>query len=171
MSGSVIIGYPGIGKTTLSGTYKFIDLESNNFTDSQGNHIDNWYIAYIKVAKSLAYLGYSVFISSHSDVYKQFDDVEINSLKRDGISVYAVYPSCNLRNKWIDKLHVRYDGDPCKKNLAAYVRAQTYYQSDITELSHFAKVIGIKTIELNNMDYNLRYELLRAIDGLHIDDE
>lgn len=170
MRGAIIIGYPGIGKTTLSGTHKFIDLESSNFTDSQGNHIENWHEAYIKVAKSLAYLGYRVFISSHSDVYKQFDDVELNMLSRDDVSVCAVYPSPNIRAEWIAKLQKRYDGDPCKKNLAAYVRAQTYYQSDVTELSHFAKVIGMKTVELKNIGYNLMYELSRAIDGLDRDE-
>lgn len=61
----IIIGYPGIGKSTLAGKdHKFIDLESSNFK-IEDERSEDWYKVYCKVAEDLSRQGYIVFVSSH----------------------------------------------------------------------------------------------------------
>ena len=65
--GLVIIGYQGIGKSSLAGWNKCIDLESGNFF--VGNkRADDWYIPYCQTALNIANQGYTVFVSSHKEV-------------------------------------------------------------------------------------------------------
>ena len=50
----IIIGYQGIGKSTLAGKdNKFIDLESGNFWVN-GERVENWYIPYCQIAEHLS---------------------------------------------------------------------------------------------------------------------
>ena len=69
----IIIGYQGIGKSTLAGKNKCIDLESGNFwfydleTYQKVRHND-WYIPYCNIANHLSEQGYIVFTSSHEVV-------------------------------------------------------------------------------------------------------
>ena len=51
----IYVGYQGIGKSSLGGTDKYIDLESSNF-----KHEDDWYKTYCDVAISLSKQGYDV---------------------------------------------------------------------------------------------------------------
>lgn len=46
----IIIGYPGIGKSTLGGQNDVIDLDSSNFWNN-GKRPDDWYVYYCKVAR------------------------------------------------------------------------------------------------------------------------
>ena len=66
----IIIGYQGIGKSTLSArNLKYVDLESSNFwfddpeTKQRVRHF-NWYEMYCNVAEYLSRQGYVVFVSS-----------------------------------------------------------------------------------------------------------
>ena len=64
----IIIGYQGIGKSTLANIDNaYIDLESSNFWH-KGERYDNWYIYYGKIAESLSRQNYNVFTSSHREV-------------------------------------------------------------------------------------------------------
>ena len=61
----IIIGYQGIGKSTLAGHNSVIDLESGNFWND-GKRIDDWYIIDIKwcgeiVVYLLWFFGFSTY--------------------------------------------------------------------------------------------------------------
>ena len=71
----IIIGYPGVGKSTLAGRYKeYIDLESSNWNGPDNTKPDNWWWSYGKVAEDLSRQGYRVFVSCHPSVQKYFEE-------------------------------------------------------------------------------------------------
>ena len=60
----IYVGYQGIGKSSIAGKNKCIDLESGNFW-VDGKRDENWYIIYCNIAQHLSEQGYNVFLSSH----------------------------------------------------------------------------------------------------------
>lgn len=167
----IIIGYPGIGKSTLADHYdpsvyedrtgvfpkSVIDLESSAFTvlndelgfvDINGRpcRSNNWAEVYCKVAEELSDQGHLVFVSSHREVQK---------LLRECIGpVGVICPSLELKKEWIKRLRNRYkcSADSEKgKNLAAYKRACDHYEDDIAELESN----GFEFIEITSLHYKL----------------
>ena len=68
----IIVGYPGIGKTTIAkDDYRFIDLDSGD-TLIHGKHFrkKGWEEAYCKVALLLSRQGYFVFVFSNESVLR-----------------------------------------------------------------------------------------------------
>lgn len=155
----IVIGYQGIGKSTLAGrNNRFIDLESGNFW-VDGKRADDWYKPYCQIAEHLSQQGYIVFTSSHEVVRKQ--------LENSGEVVVVVYPSIELKDEWIDKLEERYATSKLEKDYKALMNAVDRYEENIKELSEsnhkYCKVI------LTKMDYDLEASLIRLkneIDGL-----
>lgn len=141
----IIIGYPGIGKSTIAGKYKFIDLECSNF-NVNGNKIHNWHIACCDVARDLNRQGFDVFVSSHGLVTENFLD--------NHYDVVTIFPSLKLKEEWVEKLRKRCDQTKLEKDVRAYVRAKTFYEDDISYLMKM-KESGIKTVEIESMDYSL----------------
>lgn len=129
----IIIGYPGIGKSTIAKNMaNCIDLESSNFWIEENNikkRIDNWQKAYVNVATDLSSQGNIVFVSSHYLVRE-----ELKNVKDEFICV--IYPSLDLRVGWIEKLRDRYEHTKLNKDLAAYNRVKDYYDEDIKDLMH-----------------------------------
>ncbi len=147
----IIIGYQGIGKTTLSSTNKdFIDLESSTFF-VDGNRRRDWYLEYCNVAESLSRQGYNVFVSSHKEVRDR--------LRRSDESVIAVVPSLDLKDFWIEKLRIRSEEDPSIKNKKAYLNARDRYEENIKEIKLDCHV----TVEIYNKDYNLLNLINKAV--------
>ena len=123
----IIIGYQGIGKSTLaSKENNFIDLESNNFFH-KGVRPDNWYIYYCNIAAHLSKQGFNVFVSSHEVVRnrlkKYFDEPLI-----------SIIPSINLKDEWIRKLEERYNNHKSEKNYKAWMNAVNRYEDNINEI-------------------------------------
>ena len=115
----IVIGYQGIGKSTLAGrNNKFIDLESSNFW-IDGKRADDWYKPYCKIAEHLSQQGYIVFTSSHEVVRKQLED-------SDEIVVLA-FPSAELKWEWIAKLEKRYEESGLEKDYKALMNAKDRY--------------------------------------------
>lgn len=121
----IIIGYQGIGKSTLAGTGKFIDLESSNFW-VDGKRADDWYKPYCNIAEHLSSQGFIVFTSSHEVVRKQLRDSKE--------TVVVAYPSVGLKDEWIDKLKKRYESTNLEKDYKAYMNAVDRYEDNIKEL-------------------------------------
>lgn len=155
----IVIGYQGIGKSTLAGrNNRFIDLESGNFW-VDGKRADDWYKPYCQIAEHLSQQGYIVFISSHEVVRKQ--------LENSSEVVVVVYPSIELKDEWIDKLEERYAISKLEKDYKALMNAVDRYEENIKELSEsnhkYCKVT------LTKMDYDLEASLIHIkneIDGL-----
>lgn len=146
----IIIGYQGIGKSTLAGTDRFIDLESGNFW-VDGKRADDWYIPYCQIAEHLSAQGFHVFVSSHEVVRKQ--------LRNSKEEVLLVFPSIFLKEFWVQKLEDRWKATELEKDYKAYMNAKTRYDLNITELmtENFKKII------IQDKQYRLQYLLNKEI--------
>lgn len=142
----IVIGYPGIGKSTLAEQdLKYIDLESSCFRNkSDQSKPENWHIYYCQMAEYLSAQGYIVFVSSHKEIQNYF---------RDNRNEYAIciYPSILIADQWKAKLKERYENTNTDKNYRAWLNAETQYMVNISALM----ICGIPHVEINDMNYNL----------------
>lgn len=146
----IVVGYQGIGKSTLAGRdHKYIDLESGNFW-VDGKRADDWYKPYCKIAEHLSQQGYIVFTSSH-EVVRQY------LVENSREPVVLVYPSVELKDAWIDKLENRYAESGLDKDYKALMNAKDRYVENIKELQE--SCIEYK-LELQRMDYDLEASLV-----------
>ena len=146
----IIIGFQGIGKSTLSrSASNVIDLESGFFWN--GNYRpEDWYVYYCQVAIDLSNQGNTVFTSSHQVVRDYLASLPKNEL------IAVCYPSLELKDEWIEKLRVRYERTQLQKDYKAWMNAVDRYDDNIRELmaSSFDK------IEIDSMFYDL-HQLIR----------
>lgn len=139
----IIVGYQGIGKSSLAGTNGCIDLESSNFW-VDGKRDENWYKPYCQIAVHLSEQGYTVFVSSHEVVRKEL--AELYPRK-----TWIVYPALELRSAWITKLLDRYKQTGLEKDYKALMNAADRYDSNIVELS----TDKLQSYEIIYIDYQL----------------
>lgn len=140
----IIIGYQGIGKSTLaSKNLKYIDLESSCMRVN-GERADNWWEIYCNVAEELSCQGYIVFVSSHAVVR--------NRLKNSKEKIYVCYPSLELEDEWIRRLENRYYNTELDKDYRAWKNAEECYASNIQDLEQS----GFTPIIILNMKYKLK---------------
>lgn len=149
----IVIGYQGVGKSTLAGRdRKFIDLESGNFW-VDGKRADDWYKPYCNIAEDLSNQGYIVFTSSH--------EVVRNRLKNSNECVVVVFPALELKTEWINKLQDRYDRTGLEKDYKALMNAIDLYDENITELKNYCKdTYGVYTLEMTKMNYDLEAAII-----------
>ena len=140
----ILIGYQGIGKSTLAGKLNCIDLESGNFW-IDGARSDDWYKPYCKIAIDLSSQGYWVFTSSHEVVRNYLK--EINTTEQ----IYCIVPDLNLKDEWIAKLYDRYQHSNLEKDYKAYMNAKDRYTENIQEILNS----GYKALVISDMNYNL----------------
>ena len=140
----IVIGYQGIGKSTLANKdLRFVDLESGNFW-VDGKHADDWYKPYCQIAEHLSQQGYNVFVSSH--------EVVRNRLRKySNEQLCVVFPSVELKDQWIDKLKKRFESTKLEKDYKAWMNAEDRYTENINEL----KNSGISYIEIKDINYSL----------------
>ena len=147
----IIIGYPGIGKSTLATSsdliegYKgVIDLESSCFHNKHINARDDfWYVPYCQVAADLSRQGYMVLVSSHENVCRE--------LAKYTVYIKVCYPDLSLKEEWIKKLRCRYLESQVEKDRRAYERAVDYYEEDIKSFTKY----GFDKIVIDSMEYKL----------------
>ena len=145
----IIIGYQGIGKSTLANEDKhYIDLESGCFW-VDGKRDENWYKPYCNIAEHLSKQGYTVFVSSHEVVRKR--------LQQSSELIGAVVPSLNLKDEWIKKLEYRYKYSKLEKDYKAWKNAEDRYEDNIKEIINDCKY----TLTIDSIDYDLVIELLK----------
>ena len=158
----IVIGYQGIGKSSLAGrNNRFIDLESGNFW-VDGKRADDWYKPYCQIAEHLSQQGYIVFTSSHEVVRKQ--------LSGSSEVVVLVFPSVELKDEWIAKLEKRYEESGLEKDYKALMNAKDRYEENIKELelTEPSGYLMYKMV-LRDMDYDLEASLIHikiGLDGL-----
>lgn len=147
----IVIGYQGIGKSTLAGADKgCIDLESSNFF-IDGKRDENWYKIYANIAINLSEQGFVVFTSSHKVVRDEL-------AKSDERKV-IINPSIELKEDWITKLEERYISTNLEKDLKAYLNAKSCYEENINELMLDTNFINVV---LEDMNYSLE-DIVRTI--------
>lgn len=149
----IVIGYQGIGKSTLAGRgHKYIDLESGNFW-VDGKRADDWYKIYCNIAEHLSQQGYIVFVSSHEVVRRR--------LELSNELVVLIYPQEGLRDAWIDKLNARYKETGLVKDYKALMNAAERYNDNICELA--AEENFNAKLVIINMNYDLEAMLVHFI--------
>ena len=141
----IIIGYQGIGKSSVSGIETgCIDLESSNFWHD-GERSDDWYIYYCNIAVDLSKQGYTVFVSSHKVVRDYLVKYMLST------TVVCVFPSPVLKDEWIKSLQDRYEKEPSVKNYKAMMNAEERFVDNVKELHD----CGHLYYEIEDMDYDL----------------
>lgn len=146
----VIVGYQGIGKSTLAKNANgFIDLESSNFFIN-GVRSPDWYVPYCKIALNLSAQGYDVFVSSHQVVRDYLADEHNHDL-------LIICPSKDLKNQWIKKLEDRYNSTGLDKDYKAWKNAECRYEENIDELLN-QEGFG-NFIVIGSMDYDLKDQI------------
>lgn len=139
----IFMGYPGIGKTTLSKSSRCIDLESSNFI-IDGERIPNWAKAYVNVAKDLSNQNFTVFVAMQKDVQDLLDNDDV---------IYIV-PNLSLKDAWIEKLKSRYEASKYDKDFRAYIRAKDHFEEDISSILNDTNK---NVYAISSMDYELSY--------------
>ena len=153
----IVIGYQGIGKSTLSSnSYSRIDLESSNFW-FKGQRPDDWYIYYCQIAMGLSRQGYTVFVSSHK-VVRDF------LFEHTHERVYVIYPALSLKDEWIRKLELRYNASQLEKDKKAYLNALDRYEDNIQEITapYYSTNPYFKFKEIDTVNYNLNDIITQA---------
>lgn len=146
----IIIGYQGIGKSTLAKHHPHIvDLESNNFfikdeATEQKVRDKNWYIPYCNIAENLSKQKKIVCVSSHKEVRER--------LKNSTEMVISCVPDFSLKDEWIKKLRDRYESTKSMKDYKAWKNANDHYLENITDIMNDATY----TILIKNIQYNLK---------------
>ncbi len=153
--GCIIIGYQGIGKSTLSSlNNNYIDLESGSFW-IEDKRDPNWYQIYCRIAIDLACQGYRVFTSSHLAVREYLTLCPLpNQMK-----VFICYPEIDLEDKWIQKLKKRYEYSKLQKDYKAWKNAEDRYVDNIKELMECNAI----KIPIKGMHYDLSDIIEKAV--------
>lgn len=147
----ILVGYQGVGKSTLAGKGKYIDLESGNFWVN-GRRSNNWYKVYCNIAEHLSAQGYNVFVSSHEVVREQ--------LRNSEEKVVVIYPSLELKDFWIQKLKTRLEESKLTKDYKAYMNAVDKYEENIKDLMNEDH----DHVVIDDKDYNLYWLLALMYD-------
>lgn len=146
---SVVVGYQGIGKSTLAYTYSnVVDLESSNFYLC-GSRIPGWEDIYARLAIHIAAQGKVVCVSSHKAVRDALRD----NIAGWAVDLYICYPDISIKNKWTTMLLERYQNSLLDKDYRAYVNAYDAYESSISDLASESSIF--KKIVITSMDYDL----------------
>lgn len=150
----IIIGYPGIGKTTLAKDAFVIDLESSCFwIPTNGKEMkrpDNWECIYCNIAEDISRSGNVIFVSSHGAVRQCLE----NRNSKEKIAVCL--PAIGLQREWIKKLRDRYEASGIPKDFKAWSAASEHYTRDITDMKEQALKNNWEILEITDMDYDLR---------------
>lgn len=139
----IIIGYPGIGKTSLAGRNNCIDLDAKEFL-TRCSSIDEWVTCYCNLANYLSNQGYTVFVSSQNEIRLHLEETSNEQL-------LIIYPSLALKNEWINKLKVTHMITNLETDLNEYNNVYQNYESQIQAIMDSP----IDKIEIQTMDYSL----------------
>ena len=149
----IIIGYPGIGKSTLAGKLNCIDLESSLFNNSNGNKYSDWTDYYCKIADDLSKQGYNVFISSHSLVR-----TKIKKISKE--KIICIIPSMTLKDEWINRLKKRAERTKLDKDIRAYIYVKSNFENNISEM----RSSGFNYYIIKDMNYKLEKIIKDIVD-------
>lgn len=161
MKGLIVCGYPGVGKSSIAGWNKCIDLESSYFShrpaydthDSTFVNIpvrtDVWAKQYCPIAIDLANQGFIVMTSCHRPVIEYFMSA-IYPKNVSGAVIFA--PDHRYKKEWIDRLTERYNKTGLQKDERALTRAIQYFDEDMAFLNN----CGLPICTPAALDYDLK---------------
>lgn len=154
----IIMGFPGIGKTTLCQKSEqighkwhkqLIDLESSVFLHTDKEEItEEQAKKYVQLALHLSRHGYHVFISTHPIVYET-----VEKLIAKPYEALAIYPDLSLKKEWLQRLEDRYMQTRHSKDLRAWSTMVNIYDDAVSKLNSPDYRFMCRVI--TSMDYNL----------------
>lgn len=140
MGGLIIVGYPGVGKTSISKLYNgYVDLESSNF-DFQDDVVQ-----YCKVALNIAEQNKVVFVSSHKSVREYLNSIPFP----ENIKMIYLMPDFDMKEIWDWQLEMRYRSTGLEKDRKALVRCYENFGDDILDM----KSDGVESIIISKEDF------------------
>lgn len=155
--GAIIIGYQGIGKSTLANDENcFIDLESSCFwyTDEETKQPcrwGNWAEIYTNIAVDLAKQNNIVFTSSHQVVRDEL----ARKTNIENTTIAVCVPTINIKDEWIEKLKNRYERSGLDKDYKAWKNAEDRYEENINEIISDAEKYGWIIYFITDINYYL----------------
>lgn len=142
----IVIGYQGIGKSTLvKENNSFIDFESSNFKIN-GKRPEGWEQMYCEAAMDLSRQGHTVFMASHKCIRDYLS-------KCSDEVVIIIAPSLELKDQWLKKLRNRYKETGLEKDRLALLNAEDCFDENIKEIQSYANVFPF--FEITKMNYQL----------------
>lgn len=134
--------------------FKFVDLESSNFSDENGKKPQFWYKYYSNLAIDLAEQGNIVFVSTHKEVRDYITELH-NDLSNKKIRLVIIAPKLEIKDNWIKRLNDRYENNKTTKNYLALEIAEEFYEKDVMDLFKFGYDHKFEVVEINNTNYDL----------------
>lgn len=139
IKGLIVCGYPGVGKSSIAGWNKCIDLESSWFSyDKEGNRIwpdEEWVGNYCSFAIDLAVQGYTVLLSTHQAVINQLREWKW-LLDRDRVRAVIFVPRSDMKKAWVERLVNRYIESDTDEDLRAFIGGIQYWDSKMLTIRH-----------------------------------
>lgn len=163
MKGLIIIGYQGIGKSSIAGKDGCIDLESSNFYVNEKRD-PYWYIPYTNIAMDLANQGYTVFTSAHACVAHEFKlqyllgNAKIKYQNIGNIVVVRPKACQDWKYVWIERLRKRYERTSLTKDYRALMDAESHFFENMKQLDCH----GFDVYTPDSLDYDL-YDYVKII--------
>lgn len=164
----IIVGYPGIGKTTIASKFHdFFDFDSSSMIiteDGSNKKPDYWWELYARIAIKLN-RDLNVFVSSHKEVQEEI----LKQAKEAGVMehVRICYPALELKEQWLKRLKERYEASGLDKDKRAFDYATAHYEENIMAMK---KIPGVKHKEIKEMPYDL-YKILTGCNGYNTYDK
>lgn len=174
MSGLIICGFPGVGKSSVGGWNNCVDLESSHFSRGwEGNMIffpknglrmawasedesvevyrcPSWVARYSDVGLDLVKQGYTVLMSTHKDVIEILKAQQY--VAEDLMPIVIFCPKSDMRDAWVERLQRRYDDTGSPKDFRALKRVKDYFEQDLVYLEK----TGLPIYRPSTMDYDLK---------------
>ena len=141
--GLIVIGYPGIGKSSLA-------KKMDNCVDLESSYFDN-FERYCTLAMDIADQGNIVFVSSHKRVCEYFNTVPFLENVAKAI---IICPRSTIKDEWIKKLEERYENSGLEKDYRALEFVRYNFESSIVNLC--SRYENLPVYQINAMDYRLK---------------
>lgn len=144
---SIIVGYPGIGKSTAAGDYfNLIDLESSYFSKTDPLWVDEYY----SLAFDLYKQGFKVCVSGHN-VDKLYRIMDEQGEEDIGKKIIVAIPDVKLKDEWMRMAKERFEEDKSIKNLKALQRIEKCFEEDIERIKEICKKREIILCEIEGL--------------------
>ena len=141
----IIVGYYGVGKTTLcKNVATNIDLDCIS-ADPSPVVVD----AYADMIKSMNEDGYDVFIQSNEQLIRTLCKLGLRE------QILIVTPGYSLKEQWATKLCEQYDTSETSASLRSLLVSTSNYNAATADLLALAFELNVMVYCIINMDYKL----------------
>lgn len=152
----IIIGYPCIGKDTLSKeNKKVISFDANNFFIGKERSKD-WYKVYCNIVMDLSNQGYIVFVPSYEESIVNYlcELRDKYIIEQTGIGCILPSKLPSIKEYWLRKASDKM-ASGLSEDIKVYRRMQDFYDTDIEDLNNKMDTYGIEKFTIRCRHYEL----------------